>query len=338
MNNRYFVLCIVLIFAGLSIAAPQQGSMTDPRDGKTYKTVKIGKQIWMAENLNFLALPKNEGKFVNFSWCYEKDDSKCAVYGRLYTWTAAIEACPDGWHLPSDKEWKTLFSFVKPLKNLKSKKGWRDKGSDFFGFSALPAGYMDFDNHFYHDGSYAYFWSSTEEDSSFVFPKGESAYFMNLGNNDGGMYIRHKNEAFSVRCLFGDNKRIRVKKENVRKNFKQELGTLTDSRDEQVYKTVKIGGQVWMAENLNYEMKGSSCLIDKSDNCKKYGRHYTWNAAMNGCPNGWHLPKPIEWDSLFAFVGGFATAGEMLKSATDWSARGNGSDVFSLTILPACSA
>ena len=158
-----------------------------------------------------------------------------------------------------------------------------------------------------------------------------------------------------------------------------EYGTLTDDRDGQTYKTVKIGEQWWMAENLNYAytdvpFKYSSytsdstswCYDNDAANCAKYGRLYTWAAAMdsvgtwstNGmgcgyymecsptnpvrgiCPEGWHLPDETEWRALVDAVGGNATAGIMLKSTEGWNDKydgtsGNGSDTYSFSALPA---
>ena len=143
-----------------------------------------------------------------------------------------------------------------------------------------------------------------------------------------------------------------------------EIGFVTDSRDGQTYKTVKIDSQTWMAQNLNYETDNSYCYNDSAYYCAKYGRLYTWAAAMdsagtwnmNGkgcgyygstcsqtypvrgvCPTGWHLPTKAEFVMLFTAVGGQSTAGTKLKSISDWNNSGDGTDDYSFSVLPAGS-
>ena len=112
-------------------------------------------------------------------------------------------------------------------------------------------------------------------------------------------------------------------------------GFVNDSRDGQTYKTVKIGNQTWMAQNLNYEMADSYCYNDNPANCSKYGRLYTWAAASSACPSGWHLPSKAELETLIDAVGGKTTAGTKLKSSFGWYKDGNGTDAFAFSALPA---
>ena len=140
---------------------------------------------------------------------------------------------------------------------------------------------------------------------------------------------------------------------------------MTDDRDGQVYKTVKIGNQVWMAQNLNYFTSDmsyrASCHGGKTQHCDVAGRLYTWAVAMDSvkkakdgvyacgdgkictstenyqgiCPDGWHLPTKAEWDSLLSFVGGMPAASKILKSRVGWNNDGNGLDVVGFSALPA---
>ena len=137
---------------------------------------------------------------------------------------------------------------------------------------------------------------------------------------------------------------------------------LLDRRNNRIYKVVTIGTQTWMKENLNYETpEGSYCYNDSAEYCEKYGRLYRWAAAVGKsedecgygkycnlgnekvrgvCPEGWHLPNTSEWDTLFKAVGGWKTAGSMLKSTEGWQddddgTSGNGSDTFGFSALPA---
>lgn len=115
--------------------------------------------------------------------------------------------------------------------------------------------------------------------------------------------------------------------------------SMKDSRDGQTYKTVVIVDQEWMAENLNYETENSYCYNESIENCKKYGRLYTWKAALNACPEGWRLPTYADFETLMSNVGGIETAGKMLKSTIGWKdydgERGNGVDAFGFNVLPA---
>jgi uncharacterized protein (TIGR02145 family) len=110
-------------------------------------------------------------------------------------------------------------------------------------------------------------------------------------------------------------------------------GKLTDSRDGQKYKTVKIGNQVWMAENLRFNIGDSWCYENNENNCNRYGRLYDWNMAKIACPKGWHLPSNDEWTELVTVVG-VGTAGKKLKSTSDWVENGNGTDDFGFSALP----
>jgi len=110
--------------------------------------------------------------------------------------------------------------------------------------------------------------------------------------------------------------------------------TFIDSRDGKVYKTVKIGNQVWMAENLNYAAPSSKCYNDDPANAEKYGRLYDWETAKKVCPTGWHLPSYDEWQTLVDFVGGEEIAGNKLKARSDWKKDGNGEDAYGFSALP----
>jgi uncharacterized protein (TIGR02145 family) len=117
-----------------------------------------------------------------------------------------------------------------------------------------------------------------------------------------------------------------------------EKSTFTDPRDGKTYKTVKIGEQVWMAENLNYEGEGSVCYGNHPKNAKKYGRFYDRETAKKACPKGWHLPSDEEWSTLVDFAGGKKIAGEKLKAKKGWKSykrkSGNGTDEFGFAALP----
>lgn len=176
--------------------------MVDSRDGKTYKTVKIGDKVWMAENLNYQT---GESK------CYDNKPENCDKYGRLYVWRDAVTACPEGWHLPNKQELEDLKITAGQKAGdidmagtvLKSSTGWKvnsgksGNGTDGLGFGALPAGsyFSDLDD-FHDEGNYALFWSSTEYSSN-------DAYYLVLdcSYEGAGVYDYDKSSGFSVRCV-----------------------------------------------------------------------------------------------------------------------------------------
>jgi uncharacterized protein (TIGR02145 family) len=176
-------LALAFILSCSSGGKPQTlGSFTDTRDDKTYRTVKIGKQTWMAENLNYSNI---DGK--KNSDCYDNKEENCVKYGKLYRWPAAENACPVGWRLPTRKDWHELFQAVggkeTAVRTLKSKNGWSNSsGTDDFGFSALPGGVVDYDAYDDIDGDVIEFsgigavgiWrSSTQEEHGIKRSSGE---------------------------------------------------------------------------------------------------------------------------------------------------------------------
>ena len=175
-------------------------SMTDSRDGQTYKTTTIGPQTWMAENLNYETAD---------SYCYKDSTEYCEKYGRLYTWAAAMVACPSGWRLPTRDEFETLISvsggLSKAGKVLRSTSGWPMLkwdgyliSTDDYSFSALPAGTKFTDGKYGYEGNIVGFWGSTESSSNDAF-----ACYMNLSyeNDCVGLDYTNKGNGSSVRCV-----------------------------------------------------------------------------------------------------------------------------------------
>ena len=170
------------------------GTFTDERDQKTYKWVKIGEQIWMGENLSY----KPESGFSS----YEKSDDNLDTYGYLYDWKTAQNIAPEGWHLPSESEWKALMEYlgVHPGSQLKEEgtKHWQTPNADATNtsqFNALPGG-GNFDGEYLMMGRKGFFWSSTEINDT-------DAYALTLENNSPGIswYSGTKVRELSVRCV-----------------------------------------------------------------------------------------------------------------------------------------
>jgi uncharacterized protein (TIGR02145 family) len=190
------------------------GNITDPRDGNQYKWVKIGNQVWMAENMRYIPYvspPEVQGGiWVNGYKGYSVNEAKQTInykeYGCLYDWGTAWKCGPLGWHLPADEEWDELTAFlggeVIAGGKLKEKetKYWdspNEGAINSYGFSALPGG-----NRSYGSGKFStigyggYWWSSTEGISSNGW--GRFLYFRFANVN---RFSYNKANGFSVRCV-----------------------------------------------------------------------------------------------------------------------------------------
>jgi uncharacterized protein (TIGR02145 family) len=180
-------------------------TFTDSRDGKTYKTIKIGNQEWMAENLSY--------KTTSGSWFYSANEENGTKYGRLYTYEAAKQAVPTGWHLPTDAEWKELEMSLGMSQTdadkissrgtdvgekLKMTSGWAENGNgtNEVGFSALPGGFRSNSGNFMVKEWYGYWWSGTEIDNLNAWYRLIVSTSSTISRN-----ISYKGEGYSVRCV-----------------------------------------------------------------------------------------------------------------------------------------
>jgi uncharacterized protein (TIGR02145 family) len=179
-------------------------SFIDRRDGQHYKTVQIGTQKWMAQNLNYKS-PSND------SYCYSSDSLQCNKNGRLYTWKSAKESCPMGWHLSSEQEWMTLEKFLGETEATVQLSGWRGKagallkdksigGTGTTGLNLFATGTRRTNGTFVQNGEHGQYWTATEQSTSFAWYRdiyiGYSGIYK-MSNTDG----YGKENAFAVRCI-----------------------------------------------------------------------------------------------------------------------------------------
>jgi len=367
--------------AAAAIPDTAGATFTDPRDGNTYRTVRIGNLNWMAENLNYDMLasrcmtPGGRGEY----------EAGCQKYGRYYSWNDAMKACPAGWRVPTDADWDSLavavggrrrerengrYNWGIAGQKLKTTTGWPDcggrdghslsgNGTDEYGFSAIPGGIDKFYGCvcIHYTDTYSSWWSATKDDTSCVWVREVGCYDGSMSRYCSSFPLR------SLRCVegFTEGKSTAAGTGRIADTVPTadtivqtaavtgNGGTFTDARDGNTYRTVKIGTQTWMAENLNFKMKGSYCYKDEESYCQKYGRMYGWEDAMKACPAGWRVPSEEDWDILAVAVGGklwvdgnqyyWRYAGTRLKSTTGWQDRenggsGNGTDDFGFSALP----
>lgn len=218
------------------------GSFTDPRDNNVYKTLQLGNQVWMAENMRYLSRVNPPSNNLG-NWVYgyvgtDVNEAKATdnykIYGVLYNWAQATNACPTGWHLPSDDEWAELENFLiangynfdgtlideKIGKSLASSYDWELSTVDgsvgntdysdkrnITGFTGLPAGLRGGDGKFYNLGNRTAWWSSTLQISYIVDGKRITFYYYRTLRNDrtdllgGGNSGWDSEGGISVRCI-----------------------------------------------------------------------------------------------------------------------------------------
>ena len=195
-----------------------QSHFVSAQKSSDYKEVKIGNQIWMAENLNVdkfrngepipLVKDKKEwetaGKNKQPACCYyDNDPANGAKYGRLYNWYAVSDPrglAPEGWHVASDEEWTTLTNFVGPHAgtSMKNNKGWKGKGNgtNLAGFNGMPGGLRIITGQFHDFGYFSYWWTATEGISHDAWNRG-----LNFDDADVFRNYDYKENGFSVRCV-----------------------------------------------------------------------------------------------------------------------------------------
>ena len=380
------------------------GAIIDSRDGHIYKTINVGNQTWMAENLNYK---------ISGSFCHENDNS-CSKLGRTYLWKTAKNVCPAGYRLPTLKE---LVSAIRAAKsdslvaekfNSKFKSFWtsteydNDSNMCCVRYKKIMrhdryAYYRDYDNKLPEEGFFADY-CRKDKDLYVRCVKDRRENGPSVLQTRDERYVRREGDAVSPvtdsssvtpatalavvphpvaeSASSSSSSRVSLSSASVSSwsvidsqslsmplapDLFRGIGSITDPRDGQTYKTVNIGHQTWMAENLNYKTANSYCFADKESNCDKYGRLYTWAAAIDSagsfikkgwkcgygntcelwddvqgaCPEGWHLPTWMEWKYLISAIGGKDSLGKKLKTATGWYNNGNGTDDFGFSALPA---
>lgn len=206
-------MLIVLTVFTLKLQSQPTGTFTDSRDGKTYKTVAIGDQIWMAENLDYC--------LDNVGYCYNNDTLNCRNYGRLYSWEEAKVVCPETWHLPDTTEWNIMFAFLGGskvsfdkiavdnvfIKGMASRENPNDiyqKSSNSSGFSALPSG-VKINNSYQGMGGLAVWWTSSEASSNYAFYtyiENNKVRIIGTSKNSSSNKL---NEYYSIRCMKTDD-------------------------------------------------------------------------------------------------------------------------------------
>jgi uncharacterized protein (TIGR02145 family) len=190
MKKTIAVLIAMVLFLNMSA----QGKLADARDGNVYKTIIVAGTTWMAENLKYIA----DGSGAHY---FDNDPNNVPSYGVLYEWHSAMNACPDGWHLPSGSEYRLL------LDNLGASvtKTKTNSGPGSAGFQL--AGMKNYEGLFTEMDESGYYWTSTEYDQneaeffSYMVINGKSIVDISRKEDMPDIHGAEKTNKYSVRCV-----------------------------------------------------------------------------------------------------------------------------------------
>lgn len=196
MKNTIIIIAVLLNI--IHVSAQDSETFKDVRDSRIYRTVKIAKQVWMAENLAF--------KADSGCWAYDNKEENVKKYGRLYNWNTAMNSCPSGWHLPNYSEWKILtdnlegFDFAgEKMKAKTSDWIWYENvnATNESGFSGIPAGYYYYyEKSFRNMGKDATWWCATLNDDGKAW-----VMYLYYNYNEATLYYSSADYGCSVRCI-----------------------------------------------------------------------------------------------------------------------------------------
>lgn len=230
----FLLIVIAFLMAGCKkdpVVDTKKGTFQDSRDNHQYKWIIIGSQTWMAENLAYLPAvsPSQEGSFdssLQYVMGYEgvivqeaQATATYSGYGALYNWTAALTACPPGWHLPTDEEWTVLTDYLTASgygfqgsgndigKSIAANSGWMNIASEgkvgndqsvnnLSGLTIVPGGSRNDGSGFVYQGRDAYFWSSSADEATTAW--GRYLRYVDDRLNRAGS---NRSDGFSIRCL-----------------------------------------------------------------------------------------------------------------------------------------
>ena len=182
----------------------QCGAFVVERGSMVYMWIKLGSQVWMAQNLNYAPEVHKQLSFTQPRYYLDSTNlEKGNEHGALYNWTAAMEVCPHGWRLPSNQDWQELIDFAggeaKAGYKLKSSTEWGyDRGGDNYNFTALASGKIESDFSYYIRREGSYWWSSTEYSEFYAYN-----YQLSSGDAIAQNFQYEKKVGFSVRCIKG---------------------------------------------------------------------------------------------------------------------------------------